>query len=558
MRKGLLCSWSRHVLAFLVGPALVSVPLAQPVLAQQPSYYYQGWPSASPGAVQGYGYYQAPTGNSGYNYQQYPQQYSYQNSYYQCPYQSAYQNWYSQGQQRQTQQPYASWGYGDGAYGNAQGYVAANQAPSAPPATISEGAGQYLDPNQPMMSTPVVAPFPGLGNLGLDPAELARPPEAPIESIARTSVKDDCFWIGIDYIAAWTKHMPTPPLVTTGFAGDLPAPGALGEPTTQVLFGGHPLAFGNPASGMHAEAGIWLDQDNRFSLDVGGFFLPRTFNRFALQSDANGNPTITRPVINASTGAEEVLIDALPGVPAQFLPAVASGGTSISASQELWGFETNARYHAFLGRYLHAEGLMGFRYLQLNEDLSIRDNTTGFSNGAFSFLGNPVPAGVQITDFDYFKTTNQFMGFQLGGRLRWDFGRYFFDLTGKAAVGANQETVFINGATSVAGVTAPGGVLALPSNMGNHNTTSVCFVPELGINAGVNLTRWCRLHAGYNFLFMSSVVRPGDEVSRTINPNQLPTDPGFGLTAGPPQPLFAFHQSDFWVQYFNLGVELHY
>src|SRR5437879_2845128 len=63
MRKGLLCS-----LAFLVGPIVAQPSLA---LAQQPGYY-PAWPSASAGAVQGYGYYQPPSANSGYNYQ-YPQ-----------------------------------------------------------------------------------------------------------------------------------------------------------------------------------------------------------------------------------------------------------------------------------------------------------------------------------------------------------------------------------------------------------------------------------------------------------------------------------------------------
>jgi hypothetical protein len=560
MRKGLLCS-----LAFLVGPALAQ--------AQQ-QYYYPAWPSASPGAVQGYGYYQAPAGNSGYNYQ-HPQAYSYPNPYYQNPqpyqngyanqnsYQNAYQNWYGQGQYGQGQQPYTA--YSNGGYVNSPSGVSANPvAPSAPSTVmIPEGTGQYLDPNQPLMSTePTMMGLPGFGEPGPDPSELARPPQAPVESIARTSVKDDCFWFWGDYIMAWTKHMPTPPLITTGFAGDLAAglkPGTLGNPDTQVLYGGHPLAFGNPSSGFRGQAGLWLDQGNCFSVDVGGFYLPRAFNRFALQSDTNGSPTITRPIINAVTGAETGYTDALPGVPNLFIPPTAVGGTNISASQQLWGLEMNARYHTFLGRYLHAEGLAGIRYVRLVEDLSIRDNTTPQADNTFFFLGNPLLAGTLITDSDYFRTSNEFIGFQLGGRLRWDFGRYFVDLTGKAAVGANQESVLINGFTSASGLgTAVGGVLALPSNIGNHNRTQVSFVPEVGVNAGVNLTRWCRLNAGYSFLFWGNVVRPGDQIDRTISPNLQPTDQGFGITASPPRPLFAFHQSNFWVQYFNLGVELHY
>jgi hypothetical protein len=577
MRKGLLCS-----LAFLVGAALAQ---SGPVRAQQPSYYYPSWPSASPGAVQGYGYYQAPSGNSGYNYQ-YPSGYSYPNPNYQnaYQYQNASQNWYPQGQR-----PYANGAYPNGAYPSAAypnaaytngaypngaypgtytaapSSVTANRvAPTAPPSVlIHEGEGQTLDPNQPLLSTPPLGfgQLPGFADLGPDPAELARPPRSAVESIARCSVKDDCFWVWGDYIMAWTKHMPTPPLVTTGFGGSFTSPGVLGDPTTQVLFGGHPLAFGNPASGFRGEAGLWLDQDNHFSLDFGGFFLPKSFNRFALQSDANGNPVITRPIFDPALGAETVIINADPGAPNPplFVQPVASGGVNIAASQSLWGLDANARYHWFLGRYLHAEGLMGIRYARLVEDLSIKDNTTPFPGATFDFLGNPVPAGTLITDFDYFRTSNQFVGFQLGGRLRWDFARYFIDVTGKAAVGANQESVMINGATSVAGIgTAVGGVLALPSNIGNHNRTQVSFLPEVGIGAGVNLTRWCRLHAGYNFMYWNNVVRAGDQIDRVVSSNQLPTAPGFGTTASTPRPLFSFNESNFWVQYINLGVEFHY
>jgi hypothetical protein len=594
MRTGLLCS-----LAFLVGPALAQ--------AQQAGYYNPSWPSASPGAVQGYGYYQqggAPAGNSGYNYQNaYGYSYQnpyYQNSYYQNQYPNAYQNWYQQAQGNGSgayangayaNGAYANGAYANGAYASPQGWptqpwsgqgwptqgwpaqgwpaqgwsgdssVTANRvAPAPSPVIINEErspeAGQAED-GQPMLHYGL----PGFGDMGPDPAELAQPPQPPVESIARTSVAGDCFWFSADYILAWTKHMPTPPLITTGAATLLATggtPGALNQPSTQILFGGHPLAFGNPASGARFNTGVWLDHDNHFSLDFGIFFLPKAFNRFALQSDVNGNPTIARPVINAVTGQEQAFFDALPGVPSLFIAPVATGGTNIAATQSLWGFDLNARYHCFLGAYLHAEGLIGFRYLRLEEDLSIQDNTTPLIGGNFLFLGNSVPTGTLITDFDSFRTTNQFTGFQLGGRLRWDCGRCFFDLTGKAAVGADQESVMINGATTVAGVTAPGGILAVPSNIGNHNRTVVSFVPEVGVNAGVNLTRWCRLNAGYNFLFWNNVVRAGDQIDRAVNGNQVPTAPDFGTAVGPSRPLFAFHESNFWVQYINIGVELHY
>jgi hypothetical protein len=409
--------------------------------------------------------------------------------------------------------------------------------------------------------------FNPLSEMGPDPSELAMPPAA-VESVAWNNVKGNCVWGWFDYIMAWTKHEPVPPLVTTGpsslFAtGGIP--GALGQPGTVILFGGTPLTFGQPTSGLRGDIGIWLDHDNHCSLDVGGFYLPRQFDRFGLASNAAGSPTITRPFFNTATGTEDVIIDALPGNAALFIPALASGAVNVTASQLLWGLDLNARYNAYPGRFLHAEALMGIRYVRLVEDLDVADFVTPFAvppggpTTAFTFLGQPVPTGSQIFDQDSFRTSNQFIGFQLGGRLNWDFGRWFVGLNGKAAVGATQQQVQINGVTTVSGLgTAPGGVLALPSNIGNHERTEVSFLPEVGIDAGVNLTRWCRIHAGYSFLFWTDVVRPGDQIDTVVNTGQLPTAPNFGTSVGPARPAFAFHDSNFWVQYLNIGVELHF
>jgi hypothetical protein len=51
------------------------------------------------------------------------------------------------------------------------------------------------------------------------------------------------------------------------------------------------------------------------------------------------------------------------------------------------------------------------------------------------------------------------------------------------------------------------------------------------------------------------LVRPGDQIDRTVNSNQLPPP----LPAsGPVRPIFTLRESDFWVQGIRVGLEFRY
>ena len=73
-------------------------------------------------------------------------------------------------------------------------------------------------------------------------------------------------------------------------------------------------------------------------------------------------------------------------------------------------------------------------------------------------------------------------------------------------------------------------------------------------NAGdtSNLTAF----AGYSFLYLSSVARPGDQIDRSVNPTLIPTNPSFGVPFGPPRPAPIFNHTDFHAHGVNLGLGL--
>jgi hypothetical protein len=105
-------------------------------------------------------------------------------------------------------------------------------------------------------------------------------------------------------------------------------------------------------------------------------------------------------------------------------------------------------------------------------------------------------------------------------------------------------------------VVNPGGLLALSSNSGHFSRDRVSLVPEFGVNLGYQVTPHLRVFTGYTLLYWFDVVRAGDQVDLTINPNLLP--PVTGPVAGPFRPAPRFQTTDLWVQGLSAGLEFRF
>ncbi len=377
------------------------------------------------------------------------------------------------------------------------------------------------------------------------PAPPPAPPQPPAPYVEH-------FYGSASYLALFIRpERITTPLLTTGSTSD-PHPGALGQPGTSILFGDH-IDF-HELSGVQAEVGLYLNPEHTLSLNWSGFSVAPAHDRYAIQSDAAGNPLITRPVLNVLTGTEVAFFDAF--------PTVASGGAVISARSEMMGTSIDAIYHTATVSQMHVDLLFGFRYLRLAENLNILDNLTTLGPGVITFGGTPVPTGAMITDFDYFETANDFYGGEVGFQVGRDSGRVFWNVFAKAAIGGTSQFVRINGGstltTAAGSTTLPGGILALPSNMGDHNRTVLGYIPEGGLQIGFRLTSHVDLLAGYSFLYWDRVVRPGIEIDRGINTRQVPTDLAFGTPGGPARPAFNFSTEPFWSHFATAGVAVHF
>ena len=71
-----------------------------------------------------------------------------------------------------------------------------------------------------------------------------------------------------------------------------------------------------------------------------------------------------------------------------------------------------------------------------------------------------------------------------------------------------------------------GGLLALPgANIGRYTQSKFAVVPEAGVKIGYHLTPNLRLAVGYNFLYLSSVLRPGDQIDTGLDVTRIPNFP---------------------------------
>ncbi len=358
-------------------------------------------------------------------------------------------------------------------------------------------------------------------------------------------------WFSAEYLLWWIKDGPvSTPLVTVGSLADT-IPTALGQPNTRVLFGDNTLNY-NAFSGMRFQGGIGIGQN--LAVEGGYLVLERRSVQFQAASDANGNPPLGRPLFNPQVGLEES--EGLSN------PGFFAGQVQVASHSTLQGYEAN------LASTLRGDNegalilLAGFRALNLNEDLSIAEDLNPLVPGFLTFQGAPVSPGSTVSTFDKFHARNNFYGGQLGGRWQGGFGSLSLGLTAKVALGSTQELMTVEGSSTLQSpgnsVTVPSGVLAVSSNSGRFYRSVFGAVPEGTAAFGWQITERFSATVGYNIIYWNSVLRPGNQIDRNVNPAQIPTDIAFGNGKGPTVPLFVFHSSDFWAQGINFGLNFRY
>ncbi len=341
------------------------------------------------------------------------------------------------------------------------------------------------------------------------------------------------FYVSAEYLLWWTKGENLPPLITAGSAGDLAAGanvGALGLPGTTILYGNSQVD-NQARSGARVMVGYWFGDERLLGIEGGGFFLGRQTSSYSAAS--NGTPILARPFFDASTGLQNSELVAAPGI--------LTGAVSARTSNTFYGAEANLRTNLWRGQCWNVDLIGGYRYLALDEDLIIGESLQA------------VQAPVAFTLNDTFRVQNRFNGGQIGLESEWRRNRWSLDLKAKVAIGDVSEHVDIMGSTVTNGAFAGHGLLAQPTNSGSYQRNRFAVSPDVGINVGYQVTDHMRAFVGYDYLYLSDVVRAADQVDLRVNPNQLR-----GVAGGPALPAFNFHSSDYWAQGVSFGLEFRY
>ncbi len=359
----------------------------------------------------------------------------------------------------------------------------------------------------------------------------------------------ETYWVRAQYLYWGLRGARLPPLITTSAPGtDFADAGILGLPTTSILLGSESIAGGG-RSGGRIELGSWFEGRDGLGWHVAYFGFPDTGQSSVFNSSRT--PILARPFFSVEPG------DVGPNAALIAFPGEVTGFAVVRSSTSFDGAELMLRHALVHDRCRRLQFVAGYQYLGLNDDLSIRDfaEIIGPSSG--------LAIGTTIAESDQFQSKNRFNGGTIGflGAVR--NRQWTVDGGMQAALGNNTAKVRINGATTssvpVQGggnqvATTVGGLLALPSNIGNYQQDVFAVAPQLYVNLGYDLTPQLRATIGYRFLYWSQVARAAEQIDTAVNFSQL--DPGG--TNGAARPKFDFQLTDFWAQGLTAGIDFQF
>jgi hypothetical protein len=348
---------------------------------------------------------------------------------------------------------------------------------------------------------------------------------------------DPNVWFGVDALIWWSRRQPLPPnLVTTGPASAGSNAGGLGVAGTTSLT--QPIDIGTEG-GVQFYGGGWFTPAHKLGMEGSLFVLgSRGGGWSVVDRSGTGSFVINEPVAGA------------PFVTQVSAPGVQTGGVFVDSTSRFWGGDLNVLYNLFRNNGMSLNLLAGFRAVELRETLSIAANselflTTTYSDGFGNVLATADPGSV-VSVVDHFGTRNQFYGGQIGAQLQFTTGRWIFDGIGKLAIGSTHETININGDTAIFPLNAnpvflSGGNYATLQS-GHYSSNKFAVLPSMQLRVGYQFAPCLRGTLGYNFMYLSNVVRPGNQIDNTFDGVSHPTVP--------------FAQSGYWTQGITIGLQL--
>lgn len=377
-------------------------------------------------------------------------------------------------------------------------------------------------------------------------------PSAPVMSGGSTGLMPgvDClpsccqpagprFFGDVSYLLMYPRNAGDPgPLAIV-----VPANGPVFGPGTFTVLGGQSTEF-NSQNGLRASAGMWLGNENKWGVEIGGLITDQ-----ATVSQAVGlNGNVNNPVflgspffnpINNQLAIDEGIF-AGPGL----------AGTLVARNDNrLWGAEANVirNWRADCNR--RTDILVGFTYYDLLEHLFVDS------------IASTDIDGVRFTNVvqDAYGTRNQFYGGQVGTRTSWTRGPFTLTSSGKVALGFTHEVVDRNGNSTIidpinGNAFVVGGFYNQVSNIGIESKDRFSVALPGNIQLAYQVTQHISAFVGWDFIYISNVARPNDQVSLVINPNFLNGTP----VVGPIAPRGGIATTEYWANGIQFGLSMQF
>jgi hypothetical protein len=359
------------------------------------------------------------------------------------------------------------------------------------------------------------------------------------------------FWVRADYLFSWINGPTnTASLLTTAPVGtERLQAGVLNDPRTAVLFGASPTAAAgfNEAMrpGFRLSTGLFLNPEATIGAEASFLMLGSRAVDFSATSD--GNTILARPYRNATSGAQEAVLIAFPGVSSGQVDFRVASGNFYNGTAGL--FETFCNTGT-----VRLDSLLGYRFYRYDEAFRARQSVT---------VTDPnFVAGTQIFTRDDFNAQNEFHGVEIGLRAEIAATQTLnVHLLAKIAGGNLRREVNISGSQQVsipgtATVVDQAGFLALASNSGRHVSNEFMAVPEFGAGLSLQATQNLRLHVGYNGILLCRAASVMSQIDPVIDPALLP--PATRPAVGGDRPRFQLRRDNIWIQSIELGAELNW
>lgn len=339
-------------------------------------------------------------------------------------------------------------------------------------------------------------------------------------------------WLDLAYLFWWTRPgARTPPVTTTGSLTGLD-PGTLNSPDTRVVLGGRDFKFG-AASGLRATVGGWFAGSD-LGVEAGFFILERRADGRRITSDGSSPDPL--PLFTPFTEVGLPLGQAAVPIPITGPGLLASA--SLNETRRLYGTDINVITSLGGSDTFSTILLTGFRFLSLEDSLAYNTET--------QLLSNP---GISLRTLDQWKTQNRFFGWQIGGKFEYRSGQFFVNNVTKLALGSTCINTATEGSLlDTSGPTpkfSPGGIFTNAANLGHGRFQRVAVVPDVQVNIGLVLLPNLRTYLGYNFLYWSSILEPGNMIDTRLDL----------ASQDPKVPVNLRNTSEFWAQGLSWGVE---